>query len=836
MLEKILFGKNKYGIENGDGVMKITFSWFGLIGGMLTYAMCSSSVNAQVIPDGTLSTTVSQSGNNFTITNGDRVGNNLFHSFSQFSIPSKGSAFFNNTSDVQNIFSRVTGGSVSNIDGFIKANGNANLFLLNPSGIIFGANAKLNIGGSFIGTTAESIKFADGNEFSAINSQTKPLLSINIPIGLQMGNNPVPINVQGTGYKSTITNLLSPIIRPLSPTELRVQSGKTLALVGGNLNLNGATLTAEQGRIELGSLGSAGLVNLIPTTQGYTLGYSNGQSFGDIQLAQKSLIDVSGVNAGSVQVQGKKIQFTNSSLILAKNFGNLPGGNLHLQASEGIDLTDAFSGVRSETLSSGTGANISVITPRLSIQQGAILSSITSGTSTSGNIQVDAKALEISGFSPFNTTGSLINTSTIGAGSAGNIFVNGDSLLVSNGGGLSSISKGGGFSGEVVIHNLDTIVQGSDNSPVSTRIGSTTFSIGNAKTLTLDTARLQLLDGGAIGTSSFFAGHGGDIRINATESVQIIGRSTRNQSTRSGIGSSALRLSPASQKLFGIPNNTVTADAGTISITTPNLTLKDGGILSVKNEGSGNGGSINITANTIQLKNQAAIEAKTASGNGGNIGLQVGNLLLLRDNSQITSTAEGNGNGGNININAPIIAGLENSDIIANAVKGQGGNIDITTQGIIGLEFRNTLTPRTDLTNDITASSQFNVNGTVQINNIGVDPNSGLVELPVNLTDPSQQIASGCSTNQGSRFIATGRGGIPQNPNQEVRSDRTWSDIRDISVYRKQKQIQAQIPQSTESLIQATSWYRNAQGKIELVADLSATQVQPSLTCAAIPN
>jgi filamentous hemagglutinin family protein len=133
-------------------MMKVTFTGFGLISGMLACAVCSSSVNAQVIPDGTLKTTVSQSGNNFTITNGDRVGNNLFHSFSQFSIPSKGSAFFNNASDIQNIFSRVTGGSVSNIDGLIQANGSANLFLLNPSGIIFGPNAKLDISGSFVAT------------------------------------------------------------------------------------------------------------------------------------------------------------------------------------------------------------------------------------------------------------------------------------------------------------------------------------------------------------------------------------------------------------------------------------------------------------------------------------------------------------------------------------------------------------------------------------------------------------------------------------------------------------------------------------------------------------
>ncbi|AKG24549.1 beta strand repeat-containing protein [Calothrix sp. 336/3] len=794
-------------------------------------------VVAQVTSDGTTKTIVNSNGNIFTIINGTAQGNNLFHSFSNFSVPTNGSAIFDlvNTPNITTIFSRVTGGNISNIDGLIKTiNNNPNnavsLFLMNPNGIIFGQNAKLDISGSFVGTTANSIKFSDGVEFSAANPKTTPLLTMSVPIGLQMGSNPAPMTVQGTGYKSTIASLLSPSIRTPSPTELRVKPGKTLALVGGNLNLNGATLTAEQGQIQLGSLGSAGLVNLIPITQGYTLGYENGQSFGNIQLAQKSLIDVSGINAGSVQVQAKKIQFTNSSLILAKNLGNLPGGNLHLQASEEIDLIGTFSGVRSETLSSGNGANISVITPRLSIQQGATLNSITYGKSTSGNIHIDATNLEISGFSLLNTAGSLINTSTVDAGNAGNIFVNGDSLLVSNGGGLSSISKGKGSSGEVIIHNLDTIVQGRNGSPISTRISSTTFNIGNAKTLTLDTARLQLLDGGEIVASSFFAGHGGNIRIDATESVLISGSS---QSTHSRIRSSAQRLSPASQKLFGIPDNTLTADAGKISITTPNLTLKDRGTLSVANQGSGDGGSINIIANTIQLKDRGAIEAKTASGNGGSIGLQVGNLLLLRESSQITATAQGNGNGGNININAPILVGLENSDIIANAFKGKGGNINITTEGIIGLEFRDTLTPRTDLTNDITASSQFNLNGNVEINNVGVDPNSGLIELPANLSDASQQIASGCDVKQGSSFVATGRGGIPENPNQEVRTDRPWSDIRDISTYRKTQPAQAKILPSPETLIQATSWRRNAQGKVELVAAKSSTPVQ-TLSCSGI--
>ncbi|MDZ8260529.1 S-layer family protein [Nostoc sp. ChiQUE01b] len=808
---------------------------FLLINGLLTLGMMRSAI-AQVTSDGTINTSINQSGNNFTILNGIDKGNNLFHSFSNFSVPTGGSATFDliNTPNITTIFSRVTGGNVSNIDGLIRTLNSSNpvsLFLMNPAGIVFGQNASLNIGGSFVVTTANSIKFADGIEFSATNPVATPLLTMSVPIGLQMGQNPAAIAVQGTGYSLNITNILSPIIRTPSLTQIQVQPGKTLALVGGNLNLNGATLTAETGHIELGSLGSSELVDLVSTTQGYTLGYGKVNNFGDIQLAQKSLLDVSGVNAGSVQVQGKQIQFSDGSLLLVQNHGNLPGGNLHLQASESINLTGAASGVRSETWSKGYGSNISVITPKLNLYEGGILSSNTYGVSASGNIQVNATNVEISGLSPLNASGSFINTSTFGSGNAGNIFVHGDSLLISYGGGLSSVSRGVGSSGEVVVRNLDTTVQSSNSSPFGTRIASVTFNVGNAKTLTLDTARLKVIDGGEIGTSSYFIGHAGDVRINATEFVEVNGY---NPLKPSAISSSALILNPVLQKLFGLSEYILTADSGTINLTTPNLILKNKGTVTVTNQGTGHGGNLKIDANSIQLKDQAFIESRTASGNGGNIDLQVGNLLLLRDNSQITSTAGGNGKGGNININASIITGLENSDIIANAVQGKGGNIAITTQGIISLKFRNTLTPREDLTNDITASSEFNINGTVQVDNIGISPNSGLVELPTNVTDPSQQIASGCSANQGSSFVATGRGGVPQNPNQEVRSDHPWSDTRDLTAYRKTSEVTAQIPTFPETLIQATSWHRNPQGQIELVADKSPAQVQQPLTCAAM--
>ncbi|MDZ8064236.1 MAG: S-layer family protein [Nostoc sp. DedQUE08] len=814
---------------------------------LMVIPLWCSFANAQVTPDGSLNTTVSQSGNNFTITNGSAANSNLFHSFQQFSVPTGGSATFDltNTPNISTIFSRVTGGNISSIDGLIQTiNGNnpVSLFLINPSGIIFGANAQLNIGGSFIGTTASSIKFADGAEFSAINSQATPLLTINVPIGLQLGNNPAPINVQGTGH--TLRNvsglaLLPPIQTP-SSTKLRVQPGNTLALVGGDINLNGANLIAERGRVELGSVNGTALVNLIPTAQGYTLGYGDVQSFGDIQLAQRSLLDISGVNAGSVQIQGRQIQFTDGSLVLAQNFGNLPGGDIRLQATESINLIAKTadgtiqSGVRSNAFAMGASGNISVITPNLTIKSGAGLNSTTYGTAPSSNIYIDATAIELSGFSPNNPADvTTLNTTTLSTGNAGDVFVNSNSLLVSSGASLSSATFGSGSSGKVTIRNNNTTVMGESPSGLYSNISSTTFATGSAKTLTLDTAKLQILDGGAVATTAFFAGNGGDLSINAAEAIVISGQ---GRATNSSINASTIRPNSLLRKRFGLPD-ILTANAGTVSITTPNLTLTNGGTVSVTSQGSGNSGNININAASIQLKNQGFIQAQTESGNGGNIKLSTTNLLLLQDNSQITSTAGGLGNGGNININAPIIVGLKNSDIIANAVQGRGGNIQITTQGIFGLKFRNQLTPDSD----ITASSQFGVSGTVQVNTIGIDPNSGLVELPANVTDPSQQIATGCAGSEGSRFVATGRGGVPQNPNQ-VTSDvydglrlRTWDDIRDLSAYRKTGELNAQIPASSKVLVEATTWQRNADGKIELIA-VQPAYIQPSLTCAATPN
>ncbi|MEJ1937376.1 filamentous hemagglutinin N-terminal domain-containing protein, partial [Nostoc sp. NIES-2111] len=252
---------------------------------ILFWLLNSTVTKADIIPDTTLPTnsTVRTRDNIRIIEGGTQRGGNLFHSFQEFSFSALTSnstgdtAIFNHNLAVQNIITRVTGGSPSYIDGIITTirGSRANLFFINPHGIILGTNASLNIGGSFVATTANSLKFVDGTEFSAATANNTPLLTVSVPLGLQFGTNPGKIE--------------QPISTDL-PLDLQVQNGKTLALIGGDLSLQSSILQAAGGRIELGSVRD-GFVSISEIDKGYSLDYSGVKDFGDIEIAAGTLIN-----------------------------------------------------------------------------------------------------------------------------------------------------------------------------------------------------------------------------------------------------------------------------------------------------------------------------------------------------------------------------------------------------------------------------------------------------------------------------------------------------------------------------------------------------------------
>ncbi|MGL5939385.1 MAG: filamentous hemagglutinin N-terminal domain-containing protein [Waterburya sp.] len=194
------------------------------------------------------------------ISGGTQTGKNLFYSFESFSVASGETVSLQTGSEIENIFLRITGNGITNIDGIIKIQGNANLFLLNPNGITLEENVSLDIGGSFVGTTASSIKFADGKQFSIDDANQDPILTASLPIGLRFtGNERGLIAVRGKGSnigRQPDIAQFNPFERGESLTGISVRSRKSLALIGGKINIEGGRLNAESGQIHLGSVNS----------------------------------------------------------------------------------------------------------------------------------------------------------------------------------------------------------------------------------------------------------------------------------------------------------------------------------------------------------------------------------------------------------------------------------------------------------------------------------------------------------------------------------------------------------------------------------------------------
>jgi filamentous hemagglutinin family protein len=764
---------------------------------------------AQISPDQTLPnpSVVMTTDSTSEITGGTIAGGNLFHSFRQFSVRTGETAAFQNATTVQNIITRITGNSVSRIDGLIQAKGNANLFLLNPNGIIFGRNAALDIGGSFLATTGDRLTFDDGTEFSTADTENA-LLTVSVPNGIQFGLSPGSIRTASTNLqRDTRGNPLldedgNPII-----AGLRVGTGRTLALVGGRLTFPGGVLTVEGGRIELGSVGANSQVrftalNSLQPEQGWELDYAKVSQFQDMEF-NGAAIDASGLDlasglgGGSIQLQGRRIDLTHGTLILSDTKGNQSGEDIGVRSAE-LTLSDAS--VISASLNSNEdlrSGDIQIQTNRLLLQSEGQVSILANGAAgRSGVLSVSPldrtaeSSIELTGgrvrrgfWDPSGLFNQIRNNAR-----EGQILVTTDRLALRDGAQIQSTANGRNNAGAVRVEATTIDIEGSaiNNGRVVTDetgfpFGSGLFSdtqensSGNGGLLTVITDQLNIRDGGAIQTSTKGAGDAGDLIIHANR-IEVVGRDRYNR-----FPSGILTLSG------GIPGtkfpglNQATGRGGNLTLTTDTLRVRDGAIVatgSFSRLATAKGaGDLTLNAQRVSLDQTSGLFANSNSGNGGDLRLQIQDLLLLQRNSQISTTAGlagTGGNGGNIRINTDFIvaAPTANNDITANAFEGNGGNVDIAAN-IIGITPRDRLTAQSD----ITATSERGVSGTITLSNLEIDPTRGITELQSTPVDAAQLIAQGCSRRSASgdsttehRFIVSGRGGLPLSPDSVLRS------------------------------------------------------------------
>jgi filamentous hemagglutinin family protein len=640
-------------------------------------AVSSAQVRTTLTPDGTLGTTVTPNGNHYTIAGGTRPHNgpNLFHSFDRFNVGTNDTAHFTakDPAGIKHILSRVTGGQPSEIYGTLKSTiPGAHLYLLNPSGVVFGPKATLDVQGAFHVSTADYLRLADGARFFArLTEQSTFSMAPPAAFGF-LGPTPKAITVNGS--------------------ELKVARGETFSLVGGAITLAGnvaetavnmptatPTLRASEGHIHLVSVASVGEVASPLTGQPLDLEVGSVDRLGRLNLLQGALVDVSPQpesegRAGRVTVAARDVRLDNGH-IRARTTSRGDGGEIEVQAGT-LTLTQG-AGIDVSTTSGGAGGEIVVRADTVEFTQGTRIDVSTKGTGRGGRVTVVASdvrlnAARISGTTDMSgaggevevqagtlmlTGGASIDVSSQreSAGQAGRVTVAVREKIVMVGGALTpeghpnpsvigSNALGSGAGGQVVVsaptatvHLEDGRIQANVNESGSGRGGEVKVQAGT----------LTLTNGAIIGTTSFGAGSAGSVTVEATEAIRITDAGSVIASAARGSG-----------------------DGGQVVVSAPTVRLQAGG---------------SITAAAVR---PASTDPPNAA-KGGEITVQAGTLTLSGEGSSITSRTEGDGGGGNVTVwarEATITGGAQISSSSGRfsrslgqflAGRGDGGNVTI---------------------------------------------------------------------------------------------------------------------------------------------------------------
>ncbi len=596
--------------------------------------------------------------------------------------------------------------------------------------------------------------------------------------------------------------------------------------------------------IDTGSLSLQNRAFLFASILGMGMGNA-----GDVKITATEAItlDNSGIisemggegNAGNITISSDSL-FLQNSLLSTGTFGQGNAGSVFIQAKNSVLVSNSLISTPVGSSGIGKGGDININAASLYVEDGAQLQSaifinretLSAGRGDAGNINIDVTgAVKIAGVTRA-PSGLFSLVSTGGVGNGGKITISANSFSLLDGANIFANTNGQGNGGTIQINAKDSVTI-SGTSPTrgdSSEISARTNSLNREGDIIINTRNFNLSNGGVVNAQTVNDGNGGNITVNARR-VEVIngGQLLSDTSSRGNAGKIVVNAT-AQVIVDGIDTtlNDRIAKFGTDRLarfgTSRGITntLENGASgFFVRSQGSGNAGDIEVTSPKIQLDNQGRLFADSASGNGGNIRLQVGDLLLLRPVSAISATAgtaQEGGDGGNIKINSDFILAFPTDNkyqITANAFEGNGGNIEITTNSFFGREFVN-----------ISASSEFGLEGDVSIDILEIDPARGLTKLPTDVIDASQQITQGCTPQESGRFVAAGRGGLPLSPNEPLRGTAVitnWVDEPTETTGKVNNQLAKKLleNQSNPKIVEAQAWIINARGNVELVTESS---------------
>ncbi len=652
--------------------------------------------------------TVKWSGPTATITApaGATIGTNLFESFSQFSLKEGEVADFVGAPSVTDIIARVTGGMSSSIDGTIMSGiKGANLFLINPAGVMFGANAVVSVSGAFTVSTADYVNLSDGGKFLANGGP---------------GDDPTAGAVSGFGFTSA-----SPKGVSFTGSALGVPAGKSLNFIAGDVTLNDAKLSAPSGGLTVFSAASKGEVDFNVAAPGSNYNSSTATAFGALKLSAGSSMAIDGAGGGSVVVQAGAITLDDSS-ISAVNSGSTEGGSINLTGGAisiqngGLIETTALSsgaagcvnlgalslnimgaasnggprtGISALTESSGQGGAISVtVAGNLRIAADGIIDSESispngeteSVTGNVGNVHVGAASMTITGDGQSaeqdpTEPGTGISSVTHSAGLGGTVTVTVQGqATVENGGTINTNTFGQRKGGAVSVQADSLSVVGPKTPGILTGIGAASYGAGQAgDTNVAVTGLIKIEAGGTIGGYTGYKGNAGSVTVTAG-SLVIVGAPIPNIST--GIADAAL--------------NGATGEVGDISVTVlgGDITVKTFGIIDTATNSPVDAGRVFVQGGAISIESGGLIDASTynSSGNAGSVTVDAGSLSIVGDGpgpgTGIRSlTDDSSGNAGTVTVNSGAISIQDGGSIIASTSgsKGNGGSVTVQSASLV---------------------------------------------------------------------------------------------------------------------------------------------------------